>query len=373
MAENANESLNTLIQRQNELFQQQNRLLEQFIEQKKFSELLLPGEKIFIDNLFRDEIRNNYLVTSRRKRIWNIQLNLLDELNRICKKHNIRYFAYFGTLLGAARHKGFIPWDDDVDVIMFRPDFEKFKALVKAEVNEAYFVDGWYDYKLEEEEPEILNDKTFLQVVKRNQRKAHPLWWPFWPMIKLKDSRTAFIQYLDRPHVHQGIFIDIFPFDPVPPFADEQQKVSYEAEREMLISIVQPDVIKKALAENQALLLAQNDMKKFLALPHHKKAMTLEAFALKSFSKSEFVGQLCDHILTGRKHSYAGISYPAKNFEKIIWLPFEKTEVPCPVCYEDCLNELYHDWRKPVVLNPHVRTFSVDFPYTHFFSEINRK
>ena len=362
------EKLLALMQQQNELLERQNKLFEQLATINiSVENTLLPGEQVLVNNLWRDEIRCGFLVTLRRKRLWNIQLNLLAALDRVCRKHNIRYFAFFGTLLGAVRHNGFIPWDDDMDVIMLRPDFEKFKAVVKSEITEPYFVDGWYDYKIEQEESEP-PPKSFLQLVKNDQRKAHPLWWPFWPMIKLKDSRTTFAQYLDRPHVHQGIFIDVFPFDPVPPFSDDQRKKIYEMEREMLVAIALPGKIKQQAVKKKNLLISDADLKKFLKLPHNKKAMTLEAFALKNFSRSEFVGQLRDYCLMGRE-----ISYAAKNFEAVVYLPFEKIQIPCPVGYEECLTTFYGDWRKLVISTPHSQTYSADFSYKHFFNEKNRQ
>ena len=84
------------------------------------------ADKNFIKNLDTDEIRNGFLVPSQKKKLWNVQIKLINEFARICKKYNLRWFAYSGTLLGAARHKGFIPWDDDVDLIMLRPDYNKF-------------------------------------------------------------------------------------------------------------------------------------------------------------------------------------------------------------------------------------------------------
>ena len=368
MKENVGGNLTNLMQQQNKLLEQQNKLLKQLVaERKDFDEyLLLPGEKIFVENLFHDEIRDGFLVTAHRKRLWNIQLNLIVEFDRICKKHNLHWFAYSGTLLGAVRHKGFIPWDDDVDISMLRPDYEKFKSVVKAEIPEHYFVDGWHDYKLEEEEPNILQDKTCLQVVKREQWQGGSIWWPFWPMIKLKDSRTTFIQYLDRPHVHQGIWIDIFPFDPVPPFSNIQNKIAFEIERELLFAIALPKVVREALKENPpAIVLSADEMEKFLKLRHTEKALTFEAFALKNFSHSEFVGDLRNFSLIKKQ-----LAYKFKNFEKTVYLPFEKIEIPAPVGFEDCLTSAFGDWRKPVFYPSHAKVYSTDFSYKEFFKSV---
>ena len=65
------------------------------------------------------------------RKISEVQLELMDEVHRICIKNNIRYYMAYGTLLGAVRHKGFIPWDDDLDVIMFRRDYVRFLEEAK--------------------------------------------------------------------------------------------------------------------------------------------------------------------------------------------------------------------------------------------------
>ena len=357
-----------LIQRQNQLLEQQNELLKRLADKNDSgggidNGLLLPGEKIFVEDLFRDEIRDGFLVTAKRKRLWNIQLNLVAEFARICKKYNLRWFAYAGTLLGAVRHKGFIPWDDDIDICLLRPDYEKFKAVVKSEVKEPYFVDAWYDYHLEEEEPDIWQDATVWQIVKREHRS---IWTPFWPIIRIRDGRTAFIQHLDRPHIHQGIWIDIFPFDPVPPFATEQQTAAFEIQREMLFAIALPDFIRDALnKKSYPLLLPREELERFLKLSHREKAAALDEFSLKNFSQTEFVGDTRDFSILNIKRPYK-----LKNFERTVYLPFEKTELPAPIGYEDCLVSCFGDWREMIFQPPHANFYSADFSYREFFDKI---
>lgn len=113
---------------------------------------------------------------------------LLCEVDSICKKNNIRYFIYAGTLLGAVRHKGFIPWDDDIDVVMFRSEYNRFIEACKTQLN---------------------TDNYFLQTIYSDPLTSNP--W-----AKLHDVNTAFISGVRRAGTVEGINIDIFPVDNVP-------------------------------------------------------------------------------------------------------------------------------------------------------------
>ncbi|TGJ61886.1 LicD family protein [Ligilactobacillus ruminis] len=116
------------------------------------------------------------------------ELDMLVEFDRVCRKYNIKYIIGSGTLLGAVRHKGFIPWDDDVDVEMLREDYEKFKRISN-DLNE----DICY-FQCHDNEPEYL-----------------------WGYGKLRHTNTVCVRGgQERAKWRTGIFIDIFPVDDIP-------------------------------------------------------------------------------------------------------------------------------------------------------------
>ena len=87
-------------------------------------------EKVF----FEEEVRCGHTVTSQIKKLWSVQIACLEQLKQICERHNIRYFVSGGTLLGVIRHKGYIPWDDDLDVVMFKEDYDRFCQVAPNEL-----------------------------------------------------------------------------------------------------------------------------------------------------------------------------------------------------------------------------------------------
>lgn len=91
-------------------------------------------EGILPASFFEEETICDFLVTKERKKIWAVLLDMLIQVDRICRKHNLKYFMAFGSLLGVVRHNGFIPWDDDIDICMPRDDYEKFIVIARNEL-----------------------------------------------------------------------------------------------------------------------------------------------------------------------------------------------------------------------------------------------
>lgn len=113
---------------------------------------------------------------------------ILQEIDRVCKCAGLTYYMYSGTLLGAVRHKGFIPWDDDIDLVMMRDQYEKFPDACRKYLN---------------------HDKFVLQTI-----YSDPFASNGW--MKLHDKNTAFISGIRREGAMEGINVDIFPVDNVP-------------------------------------------------------------------------------------------------------------------------------------------------------------
>ena len=88
----------------------------------------------FSAEFFLDEVREGFYISSIMKRYWAAQLTVLAEIDKVCKKYDIPWYADCGTLLGGVRHGGFIPWDDDMDICMLRHDYIKFISVAKDEL-----------------------------------------------------------------------------------------------------------------------------------------------------------------------------------------------------------------------------------------------
>ena len=136
------------------------------------------------------------IVTEELQSKWNaILLDILKTFIGICKENNLTYYCCGGTAIGAVRHKGFIPWDDDIDVLMPRPDYDRFIEITQAT--------GLGNY----------------EVVTQHNKKDYPL-----SFAKLCNSNTTLIEEADTPCVY-GLYIDIFPIDGAPDNYDDFVKI----------------------------------------------------------------------------------------------------------------------------------------------------
>lgn len=119
------------------------------------------------------------------KKLHEVEMEILDEINRICMQNDINYFLMGGSMLGAVRHKGFIPWDDDIDIAMPRKDYNKFIKICQTELNPKYYLHCY-----------------------ETDRKY------YLPFAKIRKNDTIFLEEAVKDvDTHHGIFVDIFPFE----------------------------------------------------------------------------------------------------------------------------------------------------------------
>lgn len=244
-------------------------------------------------------MRKNILVEDMR----NIQLEMLKSIHQFCEKNNIRYSMCGGTLLGAVRHQGYIPWDDDIDIMMPRPDYERFINSF----NEEHFKVQSY-----------MNDDAY--------------WYPF---AKVYDDRTLLIE----SHIKSGVYIDIFPIDGMP---DRETTIMMMEKRKSLQyrDIYYATKIYKFKKGNPL----KNRLVYYLRRPfvpnREKSIQKLEELVQNyPFDTSEFAGSLAGSDTYGIKERM-----PKSVFTEYIELPFENLSFKCIADYDTYLSHLYGDY-----------------------------
>lgn len=128
------------------------------------------------------------LSEEQRNKVQRYELQILRDLDEVCLNNNIKYYVGYGSTIGAVRHNGFIPWDDDIDLCMMRADFEKFKMIFKKEMPSRYF------YQCNDTDPEY-----------------------FHLIDKVRINGTIFKEtFVSQYNIHHGVYIDVFPIDYIP-------------------------------------------------------------------------------------------------------------------------------------------------------------
>lgn len=230
-------------------------------------------------------------------------LALLMEFDRLCRALEIPYGLFAGTMLGAVRHQGFIPWDDDLDVIMLRQDYDRFLR----------------------EAPALLNEKQFFL---QGEFSTH------WPMFfsKLRLNGTACLEpYHPRdPQCHQGVYMDIFPCDNG--FESKiGRKLQFYASKVVIAQGLyrrgyETDSAKKKLFMQVCRCLPQRIFHRIVRGPE---------------KTGSFV-----HSFLGGASRFEKSVYPSPCFSETVMLPFEDGKYPVPVGYDELLKTMYGDYMR---------------------------
>ena len=297
-------------------------------------------------DFYEEETRCNYVVSKEIKQVWAVELDLLYELDRVCKKHNLIYYADGGTLLGAIRHRGFIPWDDDVDIVMMRDQYDKLCTIAESEFKSPYFLQtGYSDPGSFRGHAQLRNGETTAILINRKEKK-----------------------------INQGIFIDIFPLDNViddKEALNDQIKNCQEAlfcgRRAAVYSGYEympgftplRDFFKRRLIR---LLSAMNYKKDF----NHFYFEFEEECKKYNTQDTEMVAKF---FMDPRKQHQI---WNKSDFNSYEYLPFEFIKIPVPVGYERILNTFFgENWRTPIISDSlHGKVFfDTDKPYSYYVKD----
>ena len=266
---------------------------------------------------FYDEVRDGFYIPGIMKRAWGAELAVLKEIDTICKKHRIPYFLSSGTLLGVVREEGqFIPWDDDLDILMFRKDYLRFLHFAKEE----------------------LPEELYIRAIEVDVSQAS-----FVPKVGLKEelcSLSTLEKYCSFPY---KVEIDIFLLDAL---SDKEEEEAYRKEVLNLLYSLN-DVVRKVASDEEVEPL----LKKAEEVLHYhfdrRQSLVSQFKILFDRVFQEFNGTGGKRVAIFPYHYIDGTcAYSREVFAETIELPFCGMRFPVAIGYDEELRAEYGDWHK---------------------------
>lgn len=279
----------------------------------------------FPEKFFEEEVREDFTIDVTMKSFWAAEMEVLREVSEVCERHGLQWYCAYGTLLGAVRHQGFIPWDDDVDIWMLREDYNKFLEVADKELPEGYVVqsplveEGYTEYH------SIVLNATSLSIHPDRLQKFHGC--PF------------------------AAGIDIFPLDYLP---------RDEGERQNLLEIISllavlVGIIKKEEWEEKDIEDVKNGRDTIASIfgikfeveidIEKKKELVTEIYRVANYLAMSYGEADGDELVMYLTY----IGNPRYRFAKELFydvavMPYEGLGVPVPIGYDQVLRNIYGDY-----------------------------
>lgn len=244
-----------------------------------------------------------------------ISFNILKKIAEICEEKNLRYYLIYGTLIGAIRHNGYIPWDDDIDIMMPRPDYDKLLLYLRGNI-EKYPNLKVFNHELCSEYPYMIT--------------------------RISDDRYE-IEMLNEKKYGMGVFIDIYPYDGLGDTKEEALKYGLKGDR--LYSFCYQSTRKKYLVETTSACLRKITkfpvfvLSRLIGKDYFQNK--LEKLArVREYDSSKYIG--CVVWLSGGEKDI----FPREWFDDFLMMPFEDCKFRVPKEYDKILKHIYGDYMK---------------------------
>ncbi len=229
-----------------------------------------------------------------------LQVEILDDVVSFCEKNNLKYCLAYGTLLGAIRHKGYIPWDDDIDIHMPRPDYDRFLATYRSE-------------------------KEHYQVLDHSITKDYTI-----PFAKVHDTRTIVIEGLYNKNEY-GIYIDIFPIDGI-----KEKQQAFESRRwRRLLNAKKASITGRSPLKNLSIMFT-----KILLLPFTTSYLIgkiQKVVTRNNYNDCEKVSSMCSQL------AYKEI-FDKEMFQEYAKVDFEGKKYNAPKDWDTYLKTNYNNY-----------------------------
>ena len=281
----------------------------------------------FPDFYFEDEVREGFYVPSLMKRAWAAQMEVLEIVGRICEKYHIRYFAEWGTLLGAVRHGGRIPWDDDIDICMLREDYDKFCEVAEKELpKECCFWDHRSTDNYDNLVGRVINSSVHV-VEGELLEKYHG--YPFVAGIDI-----FWLDCLPAGEHAQEEFLRIYQYT--------NQLINWIKQSERGDAVIKPDELEYHIRKLEKMCGAKIDCGKSI----RKQLYQIQEWAGESACEKNGSNEVTNLPAWRNNQNYR---LPKICYDNVLWMPFENTKLPLPVGYDELLPLKYgNEWMCPV-------------------------